>query len=247
MHGAWPSPGTDRTQVIGMSHATEARCLLRRHRYGALCTLSKKLDGYPFGSITPYLVDHDGSLLIYISALAEHTRNIGNDPRVSLITHEQSGQNVQMQGRVTVTGNAHRLIDQQQPATRYLRHFPEAADLMMLDFSFYRIEPVAIRYIGGVGRIHWVNLEGYLAGQAAIFARQEEAYLFEINAHQRDALQRLLQQIHGVEESGATVVSLDCDGLDVRCGSRAFRLDFADTITDPIQLKSLSTLRFHLP
>ncbi|MDO8206513.1 MAG: pyridoxamine 5'-phosphate oxidase family protein [Gallionella sp.] len=230
-----------------MSNATEARCLLRAHRYGALCTLSKKLDGYPFGSITPYLVDHDGSLLIYISALAEHTRNIENDPRVSLITHNQRDPNIQMQGRVTVAGNAHRLIDQQQPAARYLRHFPEAADLMMLDFAFYRIEPVAIRYIGGVGRIHWVNMEAYLATQAAIFARHEEAYILEINAHQRDTVHRLLQQVHGVEESDAQVVSLDCDGLDVRCGNRAFRLDFADTTTDPIQLKSLSSLSFHLP
>ncbi len=230
-----------------MNNATEARRLLRSHHYGALCTLSKKLDGYPFGSITPYLVDHDGSLLIYISALAEHTRNIENDPRVSLITHNQRDPAIQMQGRVTVTGNAHWLIDQQQPAARYLRHFPEAADLMLLDFAFYRIEPVAIRYIGGVGRIHWVSLEAYTVAQAAFFARQEEAHLFEINAHQHGTVQHLLQRVHGVEESDAKVVSLDCDGLDVRCGNRAFRLDFADTITDPIQLKSLSSLRFNLP
>lgn len=230
-----------------MNNATEARRLLRAHRYGALCTLSKKLDGYPFGSITPYLADHDGSLLIYISALAEHTRNIENDPRVSLITHNQRDPAIQMQGRVTVAGNAHRLIDQQQPAARYLRHFPEAADLMLLDFSFYRIHPVAIRYIGGVGRIHWVNVEAYAVAQAAIFARQEEASLLEINAHQQGAVHRLLQQVHGVEESDAKVVSLDCDGLAVRSGNRVFRLDFAETTTDPIQLKSLSSLRFHLP
>jgi putative heme iron utilization protein len=67
-----------------MNNAREARQLLRAHRYGALCTLSKKIDGHPFGSITPYLVDHDGSLLILISTLAEHTKNIQHDPRVSL-------------------------------------------------------------------------------------------------------------------------------------------------------------------
>ena len=59
-----------------MSNAREARQMLRAHRYGALSTLSKKFDGHPFGSICPYLVDHDGSLLILISTLAEHTKNI---------------------------------------------------------------------------------------------------------------------------------------------------------------------------
>jgi putative heme iron utilization protein len=54
-----------------MSNARTARQMLRSHRYGALCTLSKKFNGHPFGSIVPYLVDHDGSLLILISSLAE--------------------------------------------------------------------------------------------------------------------------------------------------------------------------------
>jgi hypothetical protein len=32
----------------------------------------------------------------------------------------------------------------------------------MHDFSFYRIEPVRIRFIGGFGKIHWVEPEQYL-------------------------------------------------------------------------------------
>ena len=228
-----------------MSNATEARRLLRSHRYGALSTLSQKLEGYPFGSITPYLVDDDGSLLIYISALAEHTRNIEHDSRVSLITHNQGDPNIQMQGRVTVAGNAQRLNDQKSPCARYLRHFPEAADLMMLDFFFYRIQPVAIRYIGGVGRIHWVSMEAYSIAQAALFAQHEEASLHEINTHQQNTVHRLLQKYHGIEGHGAQVVSLDCDGLSVRCDDRVFRLDFAETLSNPAQLKSLSTRNYH--
>jgi len=46
--------------------AHEARRMLRARHYGALGTLSEKYHGYPFRSITPYLVDHDGSLLIRI-------------------------------------------------------------------------------------------------------------------------------------------------------------------------------------
>jgi putative heme iron utilization protein len=99
--------------------AREARLMLRAHRYGALCTLSKKFDGYPFGSITPYLVDHDGSLLILISSLAEHTKNIRCDSRVSLITHDHRDPYFQAQGRVTFIGNAEPEPNREQVGIRY--------------------------------------------------------------------------------------------------------------------------------
>lgn len=228
-----------------MSNAVDARQLLRSHRYGALCTLSKKLDGYPFGSIVPYLVDHDGSLLILISALAEHTKNIQHDPRVSLITHNQSSPDIQMQGRVTVAGNAQRINGEHD--ARYLRHFPEAADLLQLDFAFYRITPVAIRYIGGIGRIHWINMADYAVLHAPGFALQESFLLDEINTQQKAIVSQLLLQHHGISAFDAKVIAFDCDGLDVYCDDRILRLNFEEPLTDSQQLLSLSTINYRPP
>lgn len=214
--------------------AHEARRMLRAHRYGALCTLSKKLDGYPFGSITPYLVDHDGSLLILISTLAEHTKNIRHDPRVSLITHNQQNPHIQTQGRVTVTGNAELEPDRNQVFLRYLRYFPEAqAYFSMHDFSFYRIRPLAIRYIGGFEKIHWIDMENYAVAQALTFAQQEELLLAEINTEQHDLLQQLLQQRNSVDVADVRAVGLDCDGIDVRGDGQTWRLNFPAAITGP--------------
>ena len=231
-----------------MSNAAEARRLLRAHRYGVLSTLSKRLDGFPFGSITPYLVDHDGSLLILISSLAEHCKNIRHDPRVSLISHNQSSPDIQMQGRATVMGRAHPVNDPQQSSARYVRHFPEtAAYLEMSDFTFYRIQPVAIRYIGGVGRIHWVSMENYSLPQAEAYTRQEESLLNSINTHQQDTLRHLLQQQHGVEAVDVLAIGLDCDGLDVRCEDQLWRLDFTEVLVDPTRLITASNLSSHFP
>ena len=72
-----------------MSNA-DARRLLRRQQHGVLSTLSKKLDGYPFGSVTPFVLDHQARPVILISTLAEHTKNIAADPRVSLLAHDTS-------------------------------------------------------------------------------------------------------------------------------------------------------------
>jgi putative heme iron utilization protein len=228
-----------------MSHARDARRLLRGHRYGALSTLSKKLAGFPFGSITPYLTDHDGSLIILISALAEHTKNISHNPRVSLITHNQVSPDIQMQGRVTVTGLAERLPDRQPIISRYLRHFPESADLLNLDFAFYRIVPVAIRYIGGVGRIHWINIDGYTAEAAEAFCAHEVGALEQINREQHDALCRQLP--HDAPATDAIAFGLDCDGLDIRCQTNNFRLDFIQPLSHPKDFISLSAHTFHTP
>jgi putative heme iron utilization protein len=227
-----------------MSNATEARCLLRAHRYGALSTISKKLSGFPFGSITPYLTDHDGSLLIYISELAEHTKNIAHDPRVSLITHNQASPEIQMQGRVTVAGHARRIADQQQPAAQYLRHFPEAAALMRLDFAFYRIEPVAIRYIGGIGRIHWLSMDSYPTRHATTFAYHEEEILNIINNEQQPIVCQLLRQHHQIDTRHARVIGLDCDGLTVIDDAQVLRLNFAAALSDPQLAGQLEQIQF---
>jgi putative heme iron utilization protein len=218
---------TDNTQNAPHNNAREARQLLRSHRYGALCTLSKKFDGHPFGSITPYLVDHDGSLLILISTLAEHTKNIINDPRVSLITHNQDDPHIQTQGRVTVLGTASLVEDRASAGRRYLRYFPEAQTYFaMHDFSFYRIVPQAIRFIGGFGNIHWVKMENYIVQPYPLIA-EEDSLLDELNA-QRSAAQGIL-------------IGIDCDGYDTRTEEKIQRFDFALAAIDAPQARSMLT------
>lgn len=205
--------------------ARAARQLLRAHRYGALSTLSKKFDGHPFGSITPYLVDHDGSLLILISTLAEHTKNIQNDPRVSLITHNQEDSHIQTQGRITVVGAASLIAEREQAGKRYLRYFPEAQTYFaMHDFQFYRIVPLALRYIGGFGDIHWVKAEKYQVPPNTL-AAEEDVLLNQINA-KRSTAQGL-------------VIGIDCDGYDQRLNERSVRHDFPTLVLDSAQALAL--------
>lgn len=209
-----------------MTNAQDARALLRAHRYGVLSTLSKKFDGFPFGSITPYLVQHDGSLLILISTLAEHTKNIQADGRVSLICHNQRDPHIQAQGRVTLLGLAELQADKTHLGERYLRFFPEAEQyFQMHDFQFYRIAPQAIRYIGGFGRIHWVQMANYAVADAAEQAAQEAAQLAAWNTRPAELRVRLQQQ-HGVSAEGELqAVGWDSDGLDVRWQRDVWRLE----------------------
>jgi len=222
-------------KINPLSNARAARQLLRAHRYGALSTLSKKFDGHPFGSITPYLVDHDGSLLILVSALAEHTKNILHDPRVSLITHNQDDPHIQTQGRITVVGNAMPEPDREHCGKRYLRYFPEAQTYFdMADFNFFRITPMALRYIGGFGDIHWVKAENYRLPHYPLIM-EEDALIAEINQSQRIALAAHCSKPDG---SDVTLIGLDCDGFDLRTGRNLQRREFTELTLNASQARN---------
>ncbi|MFM2396752.1 MAG: hypothetical protein RLZZ144_2 [Pseudomonadota bacterium] len=215
-------------------HGRQARQLLRAHRYGALSTLSKKFDGHPFASITPYFTDFDGSLLILISGLAEHTKNIQHDARVSLITHDQHDPQIQTQGRVTVLGNATKVDDRDLTAQRYLRYFPEAARYLdMQDFQFYRIVPQAIRFIGGFGNIHWVKAHDYLL-RAYDLMRQEENLLQQSSGFLDEMVHR--KNLPAFASGEIQLVGVDADGFDIRQNEQIQRLDFPELVTDIQQI-----------
>ncbi len=214
------------------SNARTARQMLRAHRYGALSTLSKKFDGHPFASITPYLVDHDGSLLILVSGLAEHTKNILHDARVSLITHDQNDPHIQTQGRVTVVGHARLDTQREQCGARYLRYFPEARTYFdMPDFNFFRITPTALRYIGGFGDIHWIKGEQVTLPPYPLMA-EENSVLNEINGKHQVALQAFAPE---QAQETLSLLGVDWDGFDLRGEHATLRIN-TDTPLSNAQL-----------
>lgn len=220
-----------------MSNARSSRQILRAHRYGVLCTLSRKFNGHPFGSIAPYLVDHDGSLLILISTLAEHTKNIKYDCRVSLITHDQNNLDIQSQGRITMVGEAQPVADKDRVGMRYLRYFPEAQSyLAMHDFSFYRIMPQTLRYIGGFGKIHWVAATGYLVPPYPLI-EQEADVIAHMNSDHRDTMRRYCLHAHQCETLDVEMLGIDCDGFDVRADDQNFRFNFGKMVLDAQQAR----------
>lgn len=210
----------------------EARRFVRAHRNGVLCTLSKRLDGHPFASVSPFVLDHDGNPVILISTIAEHTKNIAADPRVSLIVHP-CAEDMQAAGRVTLVGRAERLPDKQPFGARYLRYLPQAAGYFaMHDFHFHRIAVEDVRFIGGFGKIHWIRPERYAPPPAPALAQAEDAILAHMNADHAASLRDCCRHVHGVQPAEATMVGIDCDGFDVRADGHVLRFDFDVPVFD---------------
>ncbi|CUA99381.1 HugZ family pyridoxamine 5'-phosphate oxidase [Thiomonas bhubaneswarensis] len=210
----------------------EARLFVRQHQNGVLSTLSKRLGGFPFGSVSPYVLDHEGHPVILISTLAEHTKNIDADPRVSLIVHP-CAEDMQAAGRVTLVARAERLPDKTAFGARYLRYLPQAADYFaMHDFHFYRLRVEDVRYIGGFGKIHWIRPERYAPPAAPALAEAEDGILEHMNADHAHNLREYCRHVHGVDVLDASMVGIDCDGFDVRADGHVLRFDFATPVLD---------------
>ncbi|HET6194599.1 MAG TPA: pyridoxamine 5'-phosphate oxidase family protein, partial [Acetobacteraceae bacterium] len=60
------------------SPAWQARVLLRAARAGTLAT---SIDGQPFASLVTPATAPDLSVLLFLSALSEHTRHLRQEPR----------------------------------------------------------------------------------------------------------------------------------------------------------------------
>lgn len=184
----------------------DASLLLRKQHSGVLSTHSLSVEGFPFGSITPFLLTSKGDIVIYASDIAQHSRNMKSNPKVSLFIHDPSEDDSQANARVTVLGEATPDVVAQSDIDRYFRLFPQAkAYEQTHDFRFYLVKTVRVRYIGGFGEIYWLPED--LWRQSFVDIEEVEqgaiAHMHEDHADALTAIAQAAQQkVQGRETDG---------------------------------------------
>ena len=209
-----------------METQNPARALFLKESFGALATISVDVKGYPFGSVTPYCVDRMSCPIIYISPIAQHTKNIVADPRVSLTVIERSASDdVQAQGRVTCLANATQVEGDRDASERYFRYFPSARQYERTHaFDFFRLEIVRVRFIGGFGQIFWMEPNEFSIANP--FSAADEARIIQ---HMNQDHSNVLRGLVGGE---SVLVGVDAEGFDLLKGDRKIRIPFTAPITN---------------
>ena len=206
-----------------MEKNNAARRLFLAESFGVLSTLSLDVPGYPFGSITPYCADEAGKPIIYISEIAQHTKNIKADPRVSLtvVASDSLSDDVQSRGRLTLIGNAMPVPQGDGRAgERYFRHFGEARQYQHThDFGVYRIDLVRLRFIGGFGQIYWIEPNEFLSVNP--FSGSQEARILD---HMNNDHAAALRHYAGGKD--AVMTGIDAEGFDIMSDGRKLRIHF---------------------
>lgn len=154
-----------------MSHeprlARALRELLLARRTAALGTLDARAPGQPFVSMVPFAIEPSGRrLVLHVSGLAAHTRNLLAHPRVSLLVTapEVDGEPVHALPRVTLDGIAEPLAPDsaawRTARAAYLARFPEAEPMTALgDFLFVSVALQGARQVAGFGAARSVDAE----------------------------------------------------------------------------------------
>jgi heme iron utilization protein len=211
-------------------HGSDARRLLRRFRAGVLGTHSLRYPGYPYGAAMPFCTDQQGRIVVLISHLAEHTRNIAQDPRVSFTVSPLDAA-LQQETRATLLGEIAR-CDDDAAANRYLRFFPDSSRYLDIGgFHFYTIEPEHVRLIAGFGSLHWLPGAQVLAGKLPI-ADAEADIIDHMTADHHGNLIDYCRHFHSVETEQVHMIGIDCDGFDLRANDAVYRIEFASEIRD---------------
>jgi heme oxygenase (biliverdin-IX-beta and delta-forming) len=209
-----------------------ARRLIRGCRRAALAT---SLDGRPYASLVACACDLDASPLLLLSDLAQHTKNLVADPRVSLLFEDVAGHADPLAGpRLTLLGHAER-CDQPHAAARFAARHPASAQYAgFADFHLYRVVAERGHLVAGFGRIAWIDAaELRFSGDAATLAAAEAGIAEHMNADHAEALDLYAVRLLGRGGCGWRMAGIDPEGIDLRRDDETARLDFPQPVLTP--------------
>lgn len=219
--------------------AAQARGLMRR-AMGATLATALADPPWPYASLVEVAARVDGTPLLLISELAQHTQNLLRDPRVSLLFDGTSAGPGRLAGpRVTVLGRAEASADPAE-RRRYLARHPGAARYADFgDFAFYRVAVERAHLVGGFGRIHWIDASDLLLPVAgAAFLADDSDVVEHMNRDHADAIALYAERLLGLSAGSWRISGCDPDGCDLMNEGISARLDFPTPVADHDQLRA---------
>lgn len=205
------------------SDAERARTLVDGATTGMLATLARDPAGTPFGSLVGY-ADDGGAPLLCLSDLAEHSANLAADARASLLVTAPPapGEDPLATARVTLAGRVRPVAEPARAAAlrRYRAAHADAFYAEFADFRPYRLEVDAARFVGGFGRMSWVDGAEYAAAEPDPLRPHAARIVAHMNDDHADALVAYCRvqggrpatmeaQLVGVDRYGFAMLALD--------------------------------------
>ena len=151
--------------VLDAADRADVVRLVTRRRWGALATLRD--DGSPLASQVAFAPEPArGRLVLHLSELAEHTRNLVRRPAVSLVVGDPdvAQEDPQTLARLCVGARAAVLAppgpDYEGAKAAYLEVLPDAAPrFAFADFRLVVLDVREAHYVGGFARAHRIDGE----------------------------------------------------------------------------------------
>ena len=225
--------------------AAELRRMMRRAAHAVMATTAydhKQVgDGWPVTSMVVPAAHIDGSPILLISDLADHTRHLQNDPRLSLLFTDGNidpGRIDTDNARLTIFGRA--TVAEHVPETRqrYLQAHPDATQYAdFADFGFYHVMVEAVYWVGGFGKQRRLKGDQFIIDGCQSLIAGHDDVIEHMNTDHADAIADIVEHFTDQDKNdGWKMVAIDCDGMDLECNSadsRPLRIEFIETIRSP--------------
>ncbi len=216
-----------------------ARRLIRATPTATLAT-SHIDDAWPYASLVLLACRYDASPLLLISNLAEHTKNIVANPRVSLLIDGTPGLEDRLTGaRITVLANAHP-SDAEDDRARFLARHPSASTYAdFADFRFFHLEITRTHLVAGFGKIEWIGAPDLvLAGNHDALQSRETDIVAHMNADHADAIELYATKLLDRPAGAWRMTGCDPEGCDLALDGEVARIDFKNPVADATQARA---------
>jgi len=215
------------------------RGLIRHQAYAVLATsLPDGSGNRPYASLVAVACDIDASPLLFISDLAQHSRNIAVDNRVSLLfdgDHPKALHDPLAAPRLSLLGQAEQNGDPRLLA-RFIARHPSAADYASFaDFHLYRVTIGRGHLVAGFGRISWIESDELrFPADARALGEAAAEIIAHMNADHAEAIGLYAALLLGRGGAGWRMTGIDPEGIDLRNNNETARLDFSSYSFGPV-------------
>lgn len=230
------------------SFAPHAECVRTLLGAGGFATLTTSTPaGYPYGSLAAYSTLADGSVLLCLSDMAEHTTNARHEPRAGLLVATVVGgdRDPLDAPRASILGEL--VVHDATPAEidAHLAVHPTASAYMGYDdFCWWRLAIASARFVGGFGSMSWVTGDDIAAAVVDEVHRSSSGAVEHMNADHDDANLDMVRHLGGLAAAtAARIHAIDRHGVTLSAelpgAVHTVRLRFPDgPLTAPEQLRS---------
>ncbi|TNE50849.1 MAG: DUF2470 domain-containing protein [Deltaproteobacteria bacterium] len=227
------------------THGDYARTITVASHQGVLSTIDRE-DGTPYGSIVELLPLPNGDFAFFVSGMADHTKNLKKNPQCSILVAEGFGQGYALAlSRATYMGKATKVTEDLESLREgYLKLHPEAhVYIDFPDFVFYQLKIERVRYIGGFGRMSWVEGGEYQSASPDPLWEKADGIIQHMNEDHQHNLRDYAHAFGKVEGDIDSIVMTCVDrfGFEMRArqGERehTVRISFSEEVTDPKRVR----------
>ena len=217
-----------------------ARTFMKKWDSGVLSTLyDMESQHYPMGSMTPYVLTEEGDVVILISDLAHHTKNIWKAPRVSFTVFDLESKHKQASPRVNLVGEATQIDEEKEPekfklvSEKYFTFFPVARNYFKAhNFYFFTIRPKHVHFVRTFGQIYDYLAEDFWSTPLPEWKGNEQSAIDHMNEDHKDTLVKFSKNVLGEEKQDVTLVSVDAEGFHMKIEDSFHYMNFQSDASD---------------